>query len=370
MSERYSKIFTLKENLYADNVPVLISAGALTKDNQTGKIYAQLRLQNTDTSFRNLIALKVAFTSYDPAGNILDTAKEYQYLDLNIPRGLEFGGNKAVLMDNPATRSFEVTVLEAVFSEGTPWTGINQEWVSLGKQKTLEETLGKELAEQYRRDTFADAKYELFAGNGVWMCACGTLNAAGDSSCCHCHNNKSVLVKALDHSSLAKHLNDHNAEINRQIQQKETEKKKTIKKIMLIILPFIMIGLFLGIKSYVAHQQEEALRLEQERIEAALEAEKRALETLLCSDAWVKMKGGTAQIRIDFYEGGSAYFANQMDQGEGYWKAIDGDTFEFHSSAWGGSKPGNTYDIVYDNGVPTFDAANGVHVFYRISDLK
>ena len=370
MSERYTKLFTLKENLYAEGSPVLISAGALTKDNQTGKVFAQLRLQNVDASFRNLIALKVSFTSYDPAGNILGVAKEHQYLDLDIPRGLEFGGNKAVALDNPATRSFEVTVLEAVFSEGKPWTGKEQEWVSLGRQKTLEESLGEELAEQYRRDTFSGAKYELFANKGVWLCACGALNAVGENSCCHCHNNEGMLVRALDHSTLAKHLNDYKAETNKQIQQKEAEKKKTAKKIMMILLPFILIGLFLGVKSYMTHQKEEALRLEQERIEAELEAEKRSLEILLCSDAWVRRKDGGIQIRIDFYEGGDAYFANQMDAGEGYWKVIDGDTFEFHSSAWGGSKPGNTYEIVYENGVPYFEAANGVHVFRRISDFE
>lgn len=369
MSERYTKVFSLEENLYSAETPVLISAGALTKDNQAGKVFAQLRLQNIDNKFRNIIALKVAITTFDPAGNILESSKEYQYLDLNVSRGSEFGAKQAISLNNPSARSFSVSVTEVVFSEGTPWTGTKQEWVTLGKQKTLEDSLGTEMAEQYRRDTFSDAKYELFARHGVWMCACGALNIVGESTCCHCHNNEGVLFNALDHNTLAKHLKDHKAEINKQIHQREEQKKKTAKKITLCLLPFILIGLFFGVKSYMTHQKEEALRLEQERIEAELEAEKRALETLLCSDAWVKIKGGSVQIRIDFYEGGDAYFANQMDAGEGYWKVIDGNTFEFHSSAWGGSKPGRTYEIVYENGVPSFDAANGVHVFYRICDL-
>lgn len=360
MSERYIKLFSLPENLYADDSPVAIAAGALTKDNQTGKVFVQLRLQNTDAKFRNLIALKVSFTSYDPARNILGAVQEYQYLDLDVPRGVEFGGNIAIALDNPATRSFEVNVIEAVFSEGTPWTGKHQEWVSLGRRKTLEESLGEQLAEQYRRDTFSGAKYELFANHGVWMCACGALNSVGENSCCHCHNNKGTLVKALDHSVLAKHLNDYRAEVNKHIQQKKEDKRKTAKIITMLLLPFVLIGLFFGAKSYMAHQKE-----------AELEFEKRSLEALLCSDAWVKRKDGKIAIQIDFYEGGTAYFDNHRVSGAGYWKVIDGNTFEFCCSAWtGGEAIPYEYDIVYDeNGVPFFDSGSGVHTFRRISDF-
>ena len=46
MSERYSRLFSLPENLYAEGAPVIIAAGALLKDNQTGNVLAQLKLQN------------------------------------------------------------------------------------------------------------------------------------------------------------------------------------------------------------------------------------------------------------------------------------------------------------------------------------
>lgn len=378
MSERYVKIFTLKDNLYSDDVPILISAGALRKDNQTGKVFAQLRLQNTDAKFRNLIALKVSFTAYDPAGNILGVAKEHHYLDLDVPRGSEFGGNIPVALDHSATRSFEVTVLEVVFSEGTPWIGNQQEWISLGKQKTLEASLGEELAEQYRRDTFSGAKYELFANKGIWMCACGALNTVGENSCCHCHNNKSILVKALDHSALTTHLNDHKAKINKQIQQMEEEKKTTAKKIMLILLPFILIGIFFGVKSYVSYQREEALRLEQERIEEALrleqerinallEAEKRDLEVLLCSDDWVETQQGKVQIYFRFYEGGTGDFANTSNSGGLTWKVVDGDTFEVYCPTAFGSNSVHTLDMTQIDGTYTFSRWD--HQFYRLCDL-
>lgn len=243
MSERYTKLFSLEPSLYSEEVPVLISAGALSKDNQTDKVFIQLRLQNIDSKFRSMVALKVAINTYDPAGKVLETQKQYQYLDLDANRGAEFGEKQAIYLDNPAARKFDVSILEAIFSEGTPWIGEKQEWISLGKQKTLEESLGAELAEQYRRDTFPDAKYELTAAKGVWLCACGALNATGESNCCHCRSDKVMLFKALDHTFLADRLHIWKEKTS---QQKEVEKKKATQKIALIIaaLCVVIIGVF------------------------------------------------------------------------------------------------------------------------------
>ena len=46
MSERYTKVYECPQNVYSENSPVVISAGALLKDNQTGKILAQLKIRN------------------------------------------------------------------------------------------------------------------------------------------------------------------------------------------------------------------------------------------------------------------------------------------------------------------------------------
>ena len=46
MSERYGRLYSLPENLYAEGAPVIISAGNLLKDTQTGKILAQLKIKN------------------------------------------------------------------------------------------------------------------------------------------------------------------------------------------------------------------------------------------------------------------------------------------------------------------------------------
>ena len=81
MSERYVKLFALPKNLYTCGSPVVFVAGALLKDNQTGKVLAQLKLQNIGV--KSIKAVKVSVRPLDTVGNAIGTAIEYQYLDLN-----------------------------------------------------------------------------------------------------------------------------------------------------------------------------------------------------------------------------------------------------------------------------------------------
>ena len=50
MSERYARLFSLPENLYQSSSPVMILAGALLKDNQTGGILALMKFKNVGTA--------------------------------------------------------------------------------------------------------------------------------------------------------------------------------------------------------------------------------------------------------------------------------------------------------------------------------
>lgn len=46
MSERYTRLFALPQYLYTDNAPVVIMAGVLLRDNETGDILVQLKFKN------------------------------------------------------------------------------------------------------------------------------------------------------------------------------------------------------------------------------------------------------------------------------------------------------------------------------------
>lgn len=62
MSERYTRLFALPENLYAEGSPVLLSAGALLKDNETGKVLVQLKIKNIGS--KTIKAAKVRVKAY------------------------------------------------------------------------------------------------------------------------------------------------------------------------------------------------------------------------------------------------------------------------------------------------------------------
>ncbi len=46
MAERYTRVYSLDKDLYAEGSPVLIKAGALLLDNKNNCILAQLKFQN------------------------------------------------------------------------------------------------------------------------------------------------------------------------------------------------------------------------------------------------------------------------------------------------------------------------------------
>ena len=89
MSERYTRLAALTENLYTEGAPVVIAAGALLKDTQTGHVLAQLKLQSIQE--KRIKAVTVKLLPYDAANRPIDDIVIYQYLDLNVRRDEEFG---------------------------------------------------------------------------------------------------------------------------------------------------------------------------------------------------------------------------------------------------------------------------------------
>lgn len=129
MSERYSRLFSLSENLYATGSPVVIAAGALLKDNQTGKAIAQLKLRNI--SSKAIKAVKILLSPFDTVSAPLGEAVRHQYLDLNIQRENEFGSKTPIPLPDNTTRSFAVAVTEVAFTDNSVWIGSQEAWEAL-----------------------------------------------------------------------------------------------------------------------------------------------------------------------------------------------------------------------------------------------
>lgn len=125
MSERYTHLFSLPENLGVEDSPIIISAGALLKDNTTGNVLAQLKLRNL--SPQAVKAVTVRINTYDTAGEELNGVNAFSYLDLNVPLDGEFGSQTPIPLPEAATRSLTVDILTVVFADGTVYSPIESQ---------------------------------------------------------------------------------------------------------------------------------------------------------------------------------------------------------------------------------------------------
>lgn len=129
MSERYCKLFSLPENLYAEGSPVIIAAGALLKDNQTGRVIAQLKLCNINP--KTIKAATVSLSLMNTVGNPLGESVRYEYLDLSSTRDTDFGSKSAIPLPDASTRSFSVAVAEVIFADNSVWN-VECQWRNMG----------------------------------------------------------------------------------------------------------------------------------------------------------------------------------------------------------------------------------------------
>lgn len=126
MSERYIKVFSGNENLYADNAPIVIRASALLKDTETGRIIAQIKLQNV--SGKTISYVKTRITQLDALKNPIDKVVAFEYLDLAVADKEEFGSKKPLPLPNSSTRSFCVEICNVGFADGSTWTSDHADW--------------------------------------------------------------------------------------------------------------------------------------------------------------------------------------------------------------------------------------------------
>ena len=227
MSERYTKLFALSENFYNENAPLLIAAGALLKDNETGRVLAQVKLKNI--SEKTIKAVKISVRAFDISGTELEGVAEYQYLDLSVGRDAEFGQKNAIALPDKVTRSFSCECKSVVFSDGTSWEAKGAEWKPLIQPETLQKRLGG-LSAQYKRGTVKQAQFVVTDDRDLWICTCGAINRQSEAKCHACHSEKTALLAALDMEALKNHNAEHNrAEAERKEKEAAEAKKKRAK---------------------------------------------------------------------------------------------------------------------------------------------
>lgn len=241
MSERYSKLFALPENLYAAGSPVVIAAGALLKDNQTGKVIAQLKMRNI--SQKPIKAAKVSIHPLDTVDNPLGGKIEYQYLDLSAARDEDFGQKAPVALPDAATRSFTASVEEIVFADNSIWTATGEPWEVLDTPGSLRSIGDAELIKQYRLKYGNNCKNLPLLHKDLWYCACGELNRQGEAECHRCQKSL-ALLEQIDMDALRKERDTRVAAEKEQAEKEAAEAKAHAKKmgqIAAIVVPILVV---------------------------------------------------------------------------------------------------------------------------------
>ncbi|MDO4989517.1 MAG: hypothetical protein Q4E45_03330 [Eubacteriales bacterium] len=242
MAERYTRLFSLPQDLYATCAPLVIAAGALLKDGQTGTVLAQLKLRSLSDIAISAVQLQVV--GYDMAKTEV-CREEHQYLDLNVRRDEMFGSKEAIPLPVRSVRSFSVRVLAVFFSDGSRYTGTDAPWLPLPVQQDLNARLfDAELIRQYQLETSDRSRYVPQTCGDLWMCTCGELNRIGEP-CFRCSLTLEEARQLLDVDLLRTRKTERlEAEA---LRQAEEERKKSsrgykLRRLALILIPFVIIA--------------------------------------------------------------------------------------------------------------------------------
>lgn len=239
MSERYSNVFALPQNLYAVGSPVMIAAGTLLKDNQTGKIVAQLKFRSI--SDKIIKAVKVKLDLFDTADSPIAEPVVYDYLDLSASRDAEFGQKTPVPIPNNKARSYKVIVTEVVFADKATWSATGEVWEPLSNPVRLPFN-DPELLKQYQLLFGSNSKFVPGEEKDLWHCTCGTWNHTGEV--CHvCWNYLSALQNVdMAELTAAKEERVAAEEKEKAVEQKKAATKKKKRIAICVIAAVILLS--------------------------------------------------------------------------------------------------------------------------------
>ena len=243
MAERYNKLYTLPSNLYAAGCPVIIAAGALLKDSQTGRVLCQLKFRNISSGRIN--ALKLLVLGYDMSGEEV-CREEHQYLDLKVGRNGVFGAKEAIPLPEKSVRSYTAQVQAVYFEDGSRWYHGEELWEPLPEQLPLRSRLfDRELIRQYKLGSSDKSEFVPTEYKDLWFCACGDVNRSGDA-CAGCGQELESLLALLDVDRLLEDKNQRLMEEAKKAAQRESSRGQIAKVVKIVLLILIPVALAAG----------------------------------------------------------------------------------------------------------------------------
>ena len=244
MANRFQKLFSLMPNLYSEGCPIIIEAGALQKDTETGNIIAQIKMKNIGDI--PITSCKVSLKAFENNGDEVEGVPEFSYLDLNVGRGCEFGTKVPVILPNRTARSFAVDIKEIVFFDGSVKRLDNNQWKTIPKQQPIEAVLtDAALVQQYKIEAGGDANLFPEKKDGFFLCTCGAVNYDTAKACYKCGNSYENLCKYMDRDYLMQKIDERNEKRRIEQEKKEGKKKLFIKiavAVIAVLIVFVLIN--------------------------------------------------------------------------------------------------------------------------------
>ena len=186
MSERYATLFRCVAPQAQNNAPVLLTAGVLLGDRQTGSVLAQIKLQNI--SDKVITAVYASLMCIDAMNAPVEPAVVARYLDLNVKPGEHFADRQPIVVSNTTVRSFALRVTNIMFNDGTAWKC--EEGTIFEVIPEYKNTYTSEQLEQLRLETgkrefvTSEAKHEF-----IKRCYCTQWNLHSNPVCVRCHTD-------------------------------------------------------------------------------------------------------------------------------------------------------------------------------------
>lgn len=202
MSERFEKLYVLPCELYSVDSPIVVLAGVLLMDRVTGKAIVQLKFQSV--SDIPIKAVKIDLSVFDVSGKEIESITEYQYLDMHIDNGQEFGSNKAIILPNAVARSFEISKITVVLLDDNI-VSIAMPLNKLPDIVDLKSLNNQELVKQYQLEVGMPAAFVPQKSGGLWRCPCGIWNRG--TCCSHCHTKEEIVFSSYDYAELTERMN-------------------------------------------------------------------------------------------------------------------------------------------------------------------
>ena len=191
--EQYQEHFRLLPWVYGEGCPVIIPEGVLLQD-PAGQKLARVSLMNLDS--RSVASVELEIQCVGPCGEDLG-AVVCAVEGLGAAAGAVFGGDYWI--SDPATELMHAAVRAVQFADGSRGESKGGRWDPLPEPRAVELLFQEpELAKAYKEAVGEPCLQAPRMYQGLFLCACGTINLSADKPCRGCGRAFPELASAMN----------------------------------------------------------------------------------------------------------------------------------------------------------------------------